>query len=85
MQMGYGARAMELLEKYYEGKVPSLVENEEEAERQVDVVPSQVAALLLLLLSHSPPHTHIFLCVVHLINSSRFGNCMYSLCYFFRK
>ena len=58
--MGYGARAMELLEKYYEGKVPSLVENEEEAERQVDVVPSQVVALLLLLLSNSPPHTHVF-------------------------
>ena len=30
LQMGYGSRAMELLQKYYEGKIQNLSEAEEE-------------------------------------------------------
>ena len=41
--MGYGARAMELLETYYEGKIPSLVEVDNEPQQEAETVEAEVS------------------------------------------
>ena len=40
--MGYGSRALELLEKYYQGKIPNLTEEEDEPKQEADVVEPEV-------------------------------------------
>ena len=40
--MGYGQRAMEILEKYYEGSIPSLSEEATETKQEAEVVDSKV-------------------------------------------
>ena len=40
--MGYGQRAMEILEKYYEGSIPSLSEESAETKQEAEVVDSKV-------------------------------------------
>ena len=41
--MGYGARAVQLLQTYYEGKVPNLAEHDDEPQQEAEVVPAKVA------------------------------------------
>ena len=45
--MGYGSRALELLEKYYEGSLTSLDETNDEMNEEVNTVDEGVITLLL--------------------------------------
>ena len=44
--MGYGCRALELLQKYYEGKIPSLNEEEPDIQEEATKIDSQVLHIL---------------------------------------
>ena len=41
-QMGYGGRALELLQQYFEGKIPSLVEMDNIPQQDADTVDAEV-------------------------------------------
>ena len=41
-QMGYGSRAMEMLQQYYEGKIPNLSETESQAAQEAPSVVTEV-------------------------------------------
>ena len=41
-QMGYGGRALELLQQYFEGKIPSLVEIDNIPQQDADTVDAEV-------------------------------------------
>ena len=44
--MGYGCRALELLQKYYEGKIPSLNEEEPDIQEEATKIDNQVLPIL---------------------------------------
>ena len=57
--MGYGTRAMQLLEQYYEGKIPSLTEDDSEDEEKIDTFSGNVCYYLDFPMIVIPKHIYL--------------------------
>ena len=49
-QMGYGSRALEMLQQYYEGRVPSLVESDNLPQQEAKTLSTEVRNILIQIL-----------------------------------